>query len=57
VPVASLATQLAVVMAFNWDKLSKAQRDYPKPKLALPYVDKLIKKNPGNPYLIVSNKH
>jgi hypothetical protein len=25
--------------------------------LALPYVDKLIKKNPGNPYLIVSNKH
>ncbi|XPT02151.1 hypothetical protein M3J09_011273 [Ascochyta lentis] len=38
-------------MAFNWDKLSKAQRDYPKPKFALSYIDKLLKKNPGNPYL------
>lgn len=42
------------VMAFNWEKLSKAQRDYPKPKLALSYIDKLLKKNPGNPYLTVS---
>ncbi|KAJ4984456.1 methionyl-tRNA synthetase [Stagonosporopsis vannaccii] len=39
------------VMAFNWDKLSKAQRDYPKPRFALSYIDKLLKKNPGNPYL------
>ncbi|OSS55187.1 hypothetical protein B5807_01505 [Epicoccum nigrum] len=38
-------------MAINWDKLSRAQRDYPKPKFALPYIDKLLKKNPGNPYL------
>ena len=42
-------------MAFNWDKLSKAQRDYPKPKFALSYIDKLLKKNPGNPYLTVSH--
>lgn len=40
-------------MAINWDKLSRAQRDYPKPKFALPYIDKLLKKNPGNPYLTV----
>jgi hypothetical protein len=45
----------AAVMAINWDKLSRAQRDYPKPKFALPYIDKLLKKNPGNPYLSVSN--
>lgn len=42
-------------MAINWDKLSKSQRDYPKPKFALPYIDKLLKKNPGNPYLTVSD--
>ncbi|KAJ8107724.1 hypothetical protein OPT61_g8672 [Boeremia exigua] len=42
---------LAIVMAFNWDRLSKAQREYPKPKFALSYIDKLLKKNPGNPYL------
>ncbi|KAF1929644.1 uncharacterized protein M421DRAFT_125836 [Didymella exigua CBS 183.55] len=39
-------------MAFTWDKLSKARREYPKPKFALSYVDKLLKKSPGNPYLI-----
>ncbi|KAF3034462.1 hypothetical protein E8E11_003903 [Didymella keratinophila] len=38
-------------MAFNWDKLSKARREYPKPKFALSYIDKLLKKSPGNPYL------
>jgi N-terminal acetyltransferase B complex non-catalytic subunit len=41
-------------MAFNWDKLSKARREYPKPKFALSYIDKLLKKSPGNPYLTVS---
>jgi hypothetical protein len=42
-------------MAFNsWDKLAKAQRDYPKPKLAMPFVDKSLKKQPNNPYLLVS---
>jgi len=40
-------------MAFNWDKLSKARREYPKPKFALSYIDKLLKKSPGNPYLTV----
>lgn len=53
--IASEHTHLPMlVMAFDWDKLSKAQRDYPKPKLALSYIDKLLKKNPGNPYLTVS---
>ncbi|KAH6612687.1 tRNA synthetases class I (M)-domain-containing protein [Boeremia exigua] len=45
------------MMAFNWDKLSKAQRDYPKPKFALSYIDKLLKKNPGNPYLAAIVKY
>ena len=41
-------------MAFNnWDKLSKAQRDYPKPKFAVAVVDKALKKNPKNPFLCV----
>ncbi|CAO2648943.1 Nn.00g098920.m01.CDS01 [Neocucurbitaria sp. VM-36] len=39
-------------MAFNnWDKLSKAQRDYPKPKFAVAVVDKALKKNLKNPFL------
>lgn len=42
-------------MAFNWDKLSKARREYPKPKFALSYIDKLLKKSPGNPYLTVGH--
>jgi N-terminal acetyltransferase B complex non-catalytic subunit len=37
----------------NWDKLSKAQRDYPKPKFAISFVDKSLKKNPKNPFLLV----
>jgi hypothetical protein len=41
-------------MAFNnWDKLSKAQRDYPKPKFAVAVVEKALKKTPDNPYLLV----
>ncbi|KAF2033776.1 hypothetical protein EK21DRAFT_57934 [Setomelanomma holmii] len=40
-------------MSFNtWDKLSKAQRDYPKPKYAVAVVDKALKKTPENPYLL-----
>ncbi|KAH7391804.1 N-acetyltransferase B complex non catalytic subunit-domain-containing protein [Pyrenochaeta sp. MPI-SDFR-AT-0127] len=40
-------------MAFNnWDKLSKAQRDYPKPKFAVGVVDKALKKSPKNPFLL-----
>ncbi|KAJ4370649.1 hypothetical protein N0V83_005170 [Neocucurbitaria cava] len=39
-------------MAFNsWDKLSKAQRDYPKTKFAVAVVDKALKKNPKNPFI------
>jgi hypothetical protein len=42
-------------MAFNsWDKLAKAQRDYPNPKYASAVVDKALKKQPHNPYLIVN---
>jgi hypothetical protein len=45
---------VAVAMAYNnWDKLSKAQRDYPKPKFAVGVVDKALKKNPKNPFLTV----
>jgi hypothetical protein len=41
-------------MAFNsFDKLCKAQRDYPKPKFATAVVDKALKKQPNNPYLLV----
>jgi hypothetical protein len=44
-----------VTMAFNsWDKLAKAQRDYPKLKFAALFVDKNLKKQPNNPYLLVS---
>ncbi|KAH7077321.1 N-acetyltransferase B complex non catalytic subunit-domain-containing protein [Paraphoma chrysanthemicola] len=40
-------------MSFNnWDKLSKAQRDYPKPKFAVAVVEKALKKTPDNPYLL-----
>ncbi|KAH7401816.1 tRNA synthetases class I (M)-domain-containing protein [Phaeosphaeria sp. MPI-PUGE-AT-0046c] len=40
-------------MAFNsWDKLAKAQNDYPKPKFALAVVDKALKKQANNPYLL-----
>lgn len=43
-------------MAFNnWDKLAKAQRDYPKLKAAVPFVEKQLKRNASNPYLLVSN--
>lgn len=44
-------------MAFNWDKLCKAQRDYPKPKFALDAVGKLLKKKPTDPYLLVCLQH
>jgi hypothetical protein len=41
-------------MAFNnWDKLEKAQRDYPKAKFAVGVVDKALKKQANNPYLLV----
>lgn len=44
-----------VTMAYNsWDKLAKAQRDYPKPKFANQVVDKALKKQSNNPYLLVS---
>ncbi|KAJ4300904.1 hypothetical protein N0V90_002992 [Kalmusia sp. IMI 367209] len=39
-------------MAFNWDKLCKAQRDYPKPKFALDAIGKLLKKRPNDPYVL-----
>ncbi|KAL5121989.1 methionyl-tRNA synthetase [Pleosporales sp. CAS-2024a] len=40
-------------MSFNsWDKLVKAQRDYPKPRFAMQVVDKALKKQPKNPYLL-----
>jgi N-terminal acetyltransferase B complex non-catalytic subunit len=39
----------------NWDKLTKAQRDYPKPKFAVSFVDKALKKNPKNPFLLVQH--
>lgn len=42
-------------MAFStWDKLLKVQRDYPKPKFALPVVEKALKKAPTNAFLHVS---
>jgi N-terminal acetyltransferase B complex non-catalytic subunit len=41
-------------MACNsWDKLRKAQRDYPKAKFADSFVQKSLKKNPKNPFLLV----
>lgn len=44
-----------VTMAYNsWDKLAKAQRDYPRPKFANQVVDKALKKQSNNPYLLVS---
>ncbi|KAF2832109.1 hypothetical protein CC86DRAFT_312914 [Ophiobolus disseminans] len=39
-------------MAYNWDKLTKAQREYSKPKFATSVVDKALKKQPNNPYLL-----
>ncbi|KAF2854675.1 hypothetical protein T440DRAFT_551750 [Plenodomus tracheiphilus IPT5] len=40
-------------MAYNsWDKLSKAQRDFPKPKFAHSVVTKALKKQPHNPFLL-----
>ena len=41
-------------MAFNWDKLCKAQRDYPKPKFALDAIGKHLKKRPKDPYVLVN---
>ncbi|RMZ73963.1 cytoskeleton organization [Pyrenophora seminiperda CCB06] len=44
----------AADMAFNnWDKLRKAQRDYPKAnKVADSFVQKALKKSPKNPFLL-----
>ncbi|CAN9370096.1 unnamed protein product [Alternaria alternata] len=40
-------------MACNsWEKLCKAQRDYPKPKFADSFVQKSLKKTPKNPFLL-----
>ena len=39
----------------NWEKLAKAQKDYPKPKFAVSFVDKSLKKTPKNPFLLVRN--
>ncbi|KAL1793372.1 hypothetical protein ACET3X_008354 [Alternaria dauci] len=40
-------------MACNsWEKLCKAQRDYPKPKFADAFVQKSLKKTPQNPFLL-----
>ncbi|KAF2134224.1 hypothetical protein P153DRAFT_307215 [Dothidotthia symphoricarpi CBS 119687] len=39
-------------MAFNWDRLQKSQRDFPKPKLALAAANKALKKQSSNPYLL-----
>ncbi|EUC41961.1 hypothetical protein COCMIDRAFT_104795 [Bipolaris oryzae ATCC 44560] len=40
-------------MACNsWDKLCKAQRDYPKAKFADSFVQKSLKKSPKNPFLL-----
>ncbi|KAH8731426.1 hypothetical protein GQ44DRAFT_735904 [Phaeosphaeriaceae sp. PMI808] len=48
-----LLLDAAATMAFNnWDKLSKAQRDYPKSKYAIAVVDKALKKQPSNPFLM-----
>ena len=41
-------------MAFNWDKLVKAQRDFPKPKFALDNISRHLKKRPSDPYVLVS---
>jgi hypothetical protein len=46
--------QLPAMSINTWDKLAKAQRDYPKPRYASAVVDKASKKDPKNPYLIVS---
>jgi len=37
----------------SWDKLTKAQHDYPKPKFSIAVVDKSLKKYPSNAYLLV----
>jgi len=37
----------------SWDKLSRARRDFPKPKFANAVVEKGLKKAPNNPYLLV----
>jgi hypothetical protein len=37
----------------TWEKLTKAQRELPKAKFATLAVDKALKKQPSNPYLLV----
>ncbi|KAF2645691.1 hypothetical protein P280DRAFT_545626 [Massarina eburnea CBS 473.64] len=40
-------------MAYNWDKLVKAQRDYSsKPKFALEHIARHLKKRPTDPYVL-----
>ncbi|CAI6341606.1 unnamed protein product [Periconia digitata] len=39
-------------MAFNWDKLTRAQRDFPKPKFALDAISRHLKKRPADPYVL-----
>ncbi|PVI00260.1 hypothetical protein DM02DRAFT_593085 [Periconia macrospinosa] len=39
-------------MAFNWDKLVKAQRDFPKPKFALDAITRHLKKRPTDSYVL-----
>jgi hypothetical protein len=52
-----LSIDAANIMASNnfstWDKLTKAQRDYPHWKTANAAVLKALKKLPKNPYLLV----
>jgi N-terminal acetyltransferase B complex non-catalytic subunit len=44
-------------MALNWEKLTKLQRDYPKPKFAVAEVARQLKKKPNDPYLLVMFYH
>ncbi|KAF1950681.1 hypothetical protein CC80DRAFT_509460 [Byssothecium circinans] len=39
-------------MAFNWDRLVKAQRDFPKPKFALDQINRHLKKRPGDVFVL-----
>jgi hypothetical protein len=41
-------------MATDWDKLQKLKRDHPKAKFASKEISRQRKKQPTNPYLLVT---
>lgn len=50
--MASSAESTPTMSLNSWEKLARARRDFPKPKIAITVVERGLKKSPNNPYLL-----